>query len=245
VRRPIALAGALAALAALAAAPAASAADQAVQAVDGTAADNFNNRWAPAGVTIAAGETVTWNFAGTAALHNVASRGANWSFRSGEPASGPPSAAFRFTTPGVYAFVCEVHVTTMAGTVTVTDAAGTPPPPPPPPPLSEQPWPNDQPGPTVLDLVDEKRPKLTRVRVEGVRNGARVRFRLSERARVTVRFKRQGRTVKTRRRTLRRGAHGLTVRDRRMRGRYRLEVRATDLAGNRSRVRRARVTIGG
>jgi hypothetical protein len=128
----------------------------------------------------------------------------------------------------------------MIGEVTVGS-----PPPPPPPPLSEQPFPNDQPAPapTVLEVTDEERPKLTRLRAARVRNGARVRFRLSERARVTVRFRRHGRTVKTARRTFPRGAHGLTVRDRRMRGRYRLEVRATDLAGNRSAVRRARLRV--
>jgi plastocyanin len=239
VRRRIVLA---AALAAFAAAPA-SAAGQTIQAVDGTDADNYNNRWAPRDVTIKAGETVTWSFAGTTVFHNVASSGSNWSYRNGNPAIAPPPASHAFTTPGIYTFVCEIHATTMVGTVTVTDAAGTPPPPPPPPPLSEQPWANDQRAPRVLEVTDEARPKLTRVRAAGVRDGARVRFRLSERARVTVRVRRGRRTVKTARRTFARGAHAMTVRDRGMRGRYRLEVRATDLAGNRSRVRRARLTV--
>ncbi len=44
-------------LAALAGAPAASGQGPVVQAVDGTEADNYNNRWSPATVTIKAGET--------------------------------------------------------------------------------------------------------------------------------------------------------------------------------------------
>ena len=70
-----------------------------------------------------------------------------------------------------------------------------------------------------------------------------MRFRLSERARVSVRFKLAGLTVKTTRRTFRAGRHRLTVRDPRMRGRYRIEVFALDLAGNRSRFKHARVTV--
>ena len=60
---------------------------------------------------------------------------------------------------------------------------------------------------------------------------------------MTVRFKLAGLTVKTARRTFRAGRHSLTVRDRRMDGRYRVEVFARDRAGNRSRIERARVTV--
>jgi hypothetical protein len=130
----------------------------------------------------------------------------------------------------------------MTGTVTVTDAGGTLPPPPPPPPLSEQPWPNDQPAPTAFEVADEVAPELTRVRVARVAHGARVRFRLSEPGRVTITVTRGGRTVKTRRASAGDGANAFTVRGLRA-GRYRVEVRARDLAGNRSQSRRARVTV--
>jgi plastocyanin len=232
-----------AALAMLAAAPAAAAQGPVVQAVDGTEADGYNNRWSPATVTIKAGEAVTWSFAGSTVFHNVASSGSNWSFRNGNPAIAPAAASFTFSTPGTYRFVCEIHATTMVGDVLVTDASGSPPPPPPPPPLSEQYWPNDQQAPPQVDVADEQPPRLSRVRAAAVRNGARVRFRVSERARVSVRFKLAGLTVKTARRTFRAGAGGLTVRDRRMHGRYRIEVVARDAAGNRSRVRHDRLTI--
>ena len=115
--------------------------------------------------------------------------------------SDPAPVTYRFDTEGTYTFVCKFHADTMTGQVKVGN-----PPPPPPPPLSEQPFPNDQQPPTQLDVSDEKRPRLSRVRVAAVRSGARVRFRLSERARVTLRVKLAGITVRTTRRTFRAGA---------------------------------------
>ena len=237
MRRRIALATVLASLAAT---PATSAQGPAIQAVDGTPADQFNNRWSPNDVTINPGETITWSFAATTGFHNVQSNSPNWSFRNADAARGLPPASFTFTTPGLYAFVCEVHATTMTGTVTV----GSPPPPPPPPP-SEQPWANDQQAPAVLDSApeDRERPRVTGVRAWPIRNGARVGFRLSERARVVVSFELAGLTVKTARRTLRAGRRSVTVRDPRLRGRYRVVIVARDMAGNASRAKRERVTI--
>lgn len=236
MRRRIALA---AVFAGLAFAPAASAQGPTIQAVDGTPPE-FNNRWSPENVTINPGETVTWSFDGTNGFHNVQSDSPNWSFRNGNADRGLPPASYTFSTAGTYTFVCEVHANTMRGTVTV----GEPPPPPPPPP-SEQHWANDQPAPAVLDTGgrDRTRPRLSGVRARPVRNGARVRFRLSERARVVVSLKLAGLTVKTKRKTLRAGRRSLTVRDRQLHGRYRVVVTARDRAGNRSRTRRDRVTI--
>ena len=239
MRHRIALAGAL--VAALAAAPAALAADQTVRAVDGTAADPNANLWSPSAVTVKVGETVTWTFAGTAVPHNVQSEGSNWSL-STPIGIAPPPASHRFTAKGTYTFLCQVHPATMRGTVTVTDEDGTPPPPPPPPPPSEQPFPNDQSPPSVLEITDEDRPSLNRVRAARIRRGVRVRFRLSEPARVTIKVKRGRRTVKTKRVNARKGTRSATVRGLRA-GRYRIEVRARDLAGNPSRVRRARLSV--
>ena len=241
--RRSALAAALSVLATLAGAPAASAQGPVIHALDGTQPEDF--RWSPKEVTVKAGETVTWSFTGTTAPHNVASTGSNWipTFRNGDAAFTPPPASYTFSTPGIYRFVCEIHASTMDGTVIVTDASGVPPPPPPPPPLREQPWANDQQAPLVLDVADEKRPRLSRVRALAVRNGARVRFSLSERARVSVRFKLAGVTVRSAHKTFGAGTRSLTVRDRRMHGRYSIEIRATDLGGNRSRPQRVRLTV--
>jgi hypothetical protein len=94
-------------------------------------------------------------------------------------------------------------------------------------------------------VTDETRPRLTRVRVRGVARGARVRLHVNEPGRITVRARRGGHVVRSRTVTLRRAAtrtvalHGLRA------GAYRIEVLARDLAGNRSRVRRAHLTVRG
>jgi len=233
MRRPTMLAGALAATTVMAVAPAAFAADQTVQAVD------VSNTWSPRDVTVKVGETVTWNFTG--AVHNVASTSTNWSFRT-EFGAGQPPASYTFGAPGTYAFVCEVHSNTMTGTVTVTDAGGNPPPPPPPPPPSEQPFPNDASplGGFEYGGLDRKRPKLRSVRMKGVRRGARVRFRVSERARVSLRVKLRGIPVKTKHVRAAKQRRTVTIRGLRA-GRYHVVVRAVDPAGNRSRAVTRRV----
>jgi plastocyanin len=234
VRRPVACA--VTAVAALAAAPSAFAQAPVIQAVDDLTGGN-QNRWTPDAVTVQVGDTVTWRF-GTQLAHNVKSTAGNWNIDTPASTQDGRDVTYTFAAEGTYDFVCKFHADTMQGRVTVGS-----PPPPPPPPLSEQPFANDQSAPSIFEVVDEKRPRLSRVRVRSVRNGARVRFRLSERARVSVRFKFGGLTVKSARRTFRAGTHRLTVRDRRMRGRYRIDVFARDLAGNRSRVRHARLRI--
>jgi plastocyanin len=236
VRRHSALGSGLAALIALAAAPAASAQGPVIQAVDDLAGPN--NRWEPSAVTVNVGGTVTWRYDGMLLAHNVKSTSANWDVDTPTSTQDGRPVTLSFSAEGTYDFVCKFHADTMKGTVTV----GTPPPPPPPP-LSEQPFPNDQQAPTVLDVADRSPPRLSRVRVAAVRNGARVRMRLSERARVRVRFKRAGIVIRTERRTLRKGVRSLTVRDPRMRGSYQVEVVARDLAGNRSRMKRLRVRV--
>ena len=56
---------------------------------------------------------------------------------------------------------------------------------------------------------------------------------------MTVRLKRNGRTVESRRRSFGAGARRLVVRDTALAtDRYRVEIMARDLAGNRSRVAR-------
>jgi plastocyanin len=228
--------------AAIFASPAAALADATVQAVDGTAADNNNNRWDPATPTVKVGELVTWRFAGTANLHNVKSDSPNWTLQTPFATAGP-SAEYRFTVPGTYTFFCELHKPTMTGSVTVTDETGAPPPPPPPPPLSAQPFVNDAPALTVLEVRDTVAPKLDRVAVTRVRKGARVRFRLSEAGKVTIRLTRRGHAAKSRTVEARKGTSSATVKGLRA-GSYRVQVSAADLAGNTARAaRRARVTV--
>lgn len=216
---------------ALAGAAPAAAADVEVKGLDTLA-------WDKPTVSVAPGDTVTWTFAGTILAHNVQSAGTDWSFES--PIAAPaPDASYTFEQPGTYRFVCQVHSDTMVGEVVV----GTPPLPPPPP-LSEQPWPNDGgvPGTVETGGVDDVAPTLRGVRVKRSRKGARLRFRVSERSVVTVRFKRGKRTVETRR-VRASGRAGVRVPRRLRAGRYRIELTARDVAGNRSGSRSARITI--
>jgi plastocyanin len=223
---------------ALVAAAPASAADVQVQGLD-------TFLWDKPDVTVAVGDTVHWTFDGTANPHNVASTSVNWTgFRSEIGLPGPP-AEYTFTQPGFYSYVCEVHATTMIGKVTVTDPTGAPPPPPPPPPLSEQPFPNDS-AITTAELetggLDRTKPTLKSVRVRRLEHGARVSFRVSELSRVTLRFKRGGNVVKTAKLDAYRSYRG-TFRKGLRAGRYRVELRAKDVAGNQSGPRTARITL--
>jgi plastocyanin len=221
-------------LALVAAAPAA-AAEVEVKAIDSPAT------WDKPQVTVTAGDTVRWTFAGTQQPHNVASNSPNWQYRTEYGVPAPPGA-YTFATPGVYDFVCEVHATTMTGRVTVTDESGNPPDPPDPPGPGEQPFPNpsDFPGELETGGLDTERPELHGVRMKGVRRGARVRFRVSERARVTLRVMRRGIPVKTKHVRAAKRRRTVTIRGLR-RGRYRVVLRAVDPAGNRSRAVSRRV----
>ena len=221
--------------------PSVAMADATIQATDGVLPDGSDNRWTPNAVTVKVGELVTWSFAGTTIAHNVKSA-TGWDF-SNTPNVAGPAATHTFTTPGTYEFFCQLHATPMRGTVTVTDAAGTAPPPPPPPPLSAQPFLNDQPAPSILEVRDTIAPKLDRVAVTRVRAGARVRLRLSEAGTVTVKLTRSGQKAKTRTVTVRKGASSVTV-DGLRKGTYRVRVSAADLAGNAARgAKRASVTV--
>jgi plastocyanin len=195
--------------------------------------------WDKPEVRIAAGDTVTWTFLGTGSLHNVQSSSPNWSFESPVGAPAPTATAPPFTTPGAYDYVCRIHAQ-MTGRVLVGDA-----PPPPPPPPGQQPLPNDSPdvGDVETGAFDATGPRLRDVRVRRRAGGARVSLRVSERARVTVRVVRRGRTVKTEHASGA-GRLRLTVAGKGLRaGRYRVVVRAVDLAGNPSSARSARITL--
>lgn len=227
---------AVAILAASLVAPATASAQVKISAVDGS------NTWSPAEVTVKVGEPVTWSFAGTATPHNVKSNTPGWVFSTAYATAGPDATA-TFATPGEYLFLCELHGSTMSGKVKVTDASGQPAPPPPPPPLSEQPFANDTPPLSVLEVRDTVAPTLDRVKVSRVARGIRVRFRLSEAGKVAVKLTRGGRTVKTRTVEVDKGTGTVTLRGLKP-GAYRVQVSAKDLADNEaSRASRARVTL--
>jgi len=202
--------------------------------------------WDTPDVSVAVGETVHWKFPDTSQAHNVQSDDVNpptpeWAAFKPSVAIPAPDEQFTFNTPGTYLFVCQVHPDTMIGSVTVGAAA---PPPPRVIPLSEQPFGNDSPplGTAETVSLDTTKPKLTSLSARrSGRGGARVRFRVSEESVVDVRLKRGGKVVK---RYAAAGSGTLAFTAKALKaGRYRVEVRAYDVAGNASSLKRVSLTV--
>lgn len=202
--------------------------------------------WDKPNVSIQPGESVTWTFGGTTQAHHVAADGADvvdakWTSFSSPLGVPAPDASFVFETAGTYKFVCTVHRDTMFGTVSVGTA---PAPPPPPLPLSQQPLANDAPAATTLEKVseDKAKPKLSAVSAKRVARGSvRVRFRVNEESTVLVSLKRGGKTVK-KVELAGTGTGAVTLKGAKA-GRYSVQVRATDIAGNRSALKTVGITV--
>jgi plastocyanin len=192
--------------------------------------------WDKPEVTVAIGDTVKWSFAGTTLAHNVQSASDNWELLSPIGAPAPDKTSDPFTASGRYDFVCELHQDTMRGTVIVGA--------PPPPPLSEQPLVNDSGALGVFETgeYDDSRPRLSDLGARRAGGGVRVAFTVSERSRVTARFVRGGKVRRTARVTAE-GDGVITVRRGVRAGRYRIDLRAEDLAGNRSAKQTLRLTV--
>lgn len=77
--------------------------------VDATA----DNRWDPETLTIAVGNSVTFRWTGPVP-HNVRIEGL-----IDTPVTATGQFRVTFETPGEYAYICDVHLATMVGTVTV------------------------------------------------------------------------------------------------------------------------------
>ena len=185
-----------------------------------------NDFFSPANVQIAVGDTVNWVFS-EAGNHNIRSRpGQAESFNS-DP--GVPLAAVfhpagyrfshTFTKDAVEVdYLCEIHPSTMKGTVTV----GVPAP-------------------------DTTPPGLDARKSRVGRNAVKVRFELGEAGLVELkvaRARRPGRALRTIRRRLEAGAHALTVgRGGLSPGRYVAKLTATDEDGNKSGVSTARFRL--
>jgi plastocyanin len=203
-------------------------------------------KWDKESVSVLPGEKVTWTFAGTLQAHHVASDGADvvdplWTSFSSPLGVPAPNAEFVFATPGTYKFVCTVHRDTMKGTVFV----GTEPAPPAPePPLSQQALPNDAPVPVTFEKVqeDKAKPTLSSVSAKRVAKGSvRVRFRVNEQSTVLVSLKRGGKTVKSV--ALDGSGLGAVTLKGAKAGRYVVQVRAADIAGNLSTIKKTNITV--
>jgi plastocyanin len=199
------------------------------------------DQFTPSAVSIAVGESVTWNF--TELSHNV--KGTGW---SGNDGFGKGTFTKTFSSAGSFAFVCEAHADRMKDTVTVTGTAA---------PAADPSLPaaagnlagnGNGPGavpagawlfPAAPDL---RAPVVESVSVSAPAAAARprLRVRLSEDALVVVATRRAGAAGKlpSTRRPGTRGANGFALAPRGLRpGHYRLRVAAIDAAGNESPVR--------
>jgi plastocyanin len=126
------------------------------QSVSASNADAF----APADVTVAKGDTVTWTWASDNGLkeHTVSATSANWDID--ESLNGlNRSATFTFEAYGTYTYVCNVHGAAMSGRVRVP-APAKPTPKPTPKPTTASPKPtSSSPRPTATSSSTTVAPK--------------------------------------------------------------------------------------
>lgn len=80
-----------------------------------------NDRFTPPTLSVTAGSAVTWAWDSDGQTHTVTSDDGS-SFDSDQKSSG--TFQHTFATAGAFAYHCQIHPTTMKGTITVTAAAG-------------------------------------------------------------------------------------------------------------------------
>ncbi len=180
------------------------------------------------------------------------------------------SQSYTFVQPGTYTYYCLVHPEQMRGTIEVTGDPVEPTPTPSATPTttpsatptttpsatptatpgaSGSPPPADgrvTPAPAGIAATDRTAPALSGLSLTAIRRGARVRFKLSEPATVTLTVKKRGtsKVVRSMRLQARPGTRTVTVRSARLkRGRYTVELRARDATGNSSSLLRSDLRI--
>lgn len=203
-------------------------------------------------VAINTGETVTWDFdADNGSIgHNAESTDAEPADPAWADYTTPFGAGGKYTRtfnqPGTYQFHCIAHPN-MTGTITVTGQPVETPTSSPTtsptatPTVSATPTtqPSDpntgQTPPPSGGTVDTVKPRLTAIALAKLKTGARVEFRLSEPATVTLKVRRKGskKVLKTITVQAPAGKRKLTVRNLK-KGRYTLELAARDARGNKS-----------
>lgn len=226
-----------------------------------------STEWDKKAVSVETGDTVTWSWQNASLPHNARGEAGpdtdpEWLKQdSGIGSSG--ELVYTFVKPGEYRFICDVHPQTMTGTVTVTGEPIEATPTPirtPTPTRTPTPVPTTRPGGTATPApapgmadrdtpaprgavrADTVAPAITGLKAKARTRGAKVSFKLSESAAVTLRVKRAKRTVKTVRGSYRAGSGSVTLR-RMARGTYRVEIEARDARGNRAAVQRKTVKV--
>ena len=230
---------------------AAAGASETRRAADAVIAADDGTEFAPSDVHIEPGEKVTWTFDNPNTVHNVAARPDSptaWTFRTGY-AVDHPDVEHTFPDAGTYTFRCEAHGG-MDGTVFVGGGAPTTTPtvsPTTSPTVSATATPTatpiatPAPSPPQGSPPDVLAPRVSALSARVAGRAIVVRFQISERARVTVTLRKQ-RTVKSARVVVGAGRHTIRLRPRSLkRGRYLVDIAATDTAGNPSS--RGRVSV--
>ncbi len=174
--------------------------------------------YAPASVSIVEGDIVQWNWDGPDVDHSVTSDpGSGESFDSGVKKKEGASFTYYFAKAGTYSYHCTVH-DTMKGTITV--APGT--------------------------QFDKTAPTLSRVRLASTtRRRAKLSFRISEDASVTLKLRRRGSAAVVRDAFsfVSAGRAAASVRTAGLpHGRYVVSVSASDATGNVSLTKTVKVT---
>ena len=243
------------------------AADETITAVGGT--DGQWDKGHDAPVDIATGEAVTFHFE-QGGFHNVVSSGAangaetdpRWDPYAYpgqfEFAQAGASDKYTFYKKGTYSFVCIAHPG-MTGTIEVTGedkpiptptatptatptvtatATATPTPTPVPDDHTQTPAPTPE--------ADTIKPALSGVKLKAAKRAAKVTFKLSENATVTVKIRKRGAKKVLRSMTLqaRAGTRTVVVRSPKLRkGRYTVTLTARDAMGNMSAAANAALRI--
>jgi len=221
-----------------------------------------SNEWSPKTVAIETGDTVTFDYSASAGVqHNRKGQtgpaaDTSWFVATDFKSTGTDEHTFNL--PGTYTFVCQAHENTMTGTIEVTGDPVEPTPTPTATPtrtatpvptarptVTPAPTPandRDTPAPRGAVRADVTPPAITGLTAKARARGAKVSFKLSESAAVTLRLKRGKSTVKTVRGAFRAGGGSVTLR-RMARGTYRVEIEARDARGNRASVQRKTVKV--
>jgi plastocyanin len=201
--------------------------DQTVEAKD----DAYNDFFAPKNVTVNVGDKVTWTNTGSNA-HNVVFDASGQKV-GGDPVTHSPSATpwtddFTFTKAGTFQYYCEEHGDKggvgMTGKVTVVDPNAPP----------------DTKPPNITNLRAKPKSFCTNKSETCDKRGTVIKFKLSERAKVTADIKRKnantGPVVIFTNKQKKAGKHEIKYSGKGLKpGKYVLRLRARDAAGNTSK----------
>jgi plastocyanin len=181
-----------------------------------------NNAFSPADITVVQGDSVTWTFAGPDTNHSVTSNTTGQGSFDSDRANPFPNHAVgdKFSMdmnfPGEFTYFCKVH-SNMTGKITVTPKVNDP---------------NGPPGDTVAPRFGTPTVSVKK---------RRARFTLDEPAEVSVKL--AGPTRKKQTIAGKSGTNVLKLPRKLKPGRYKLTLRATDAAGNRSVVAKTKFRV--